>query len=1106
MKKLILLMFCMVLLVGTVSAFDFDNSIRYEKNDMKVTIENAFGLPFFGSDLGSLELKSHKTVNEVLTFGYGAEEVVMYYDFTGWDLYQNGLGEVEFKDLNTGKTIDRDYSFVYWGEKERDTYTKFCQNIALANTTIIQDCNSIVDGTEQYFDWLPYNSRDIPKEDVRIGLKTYVQKDDRIDGVWTIAGEKLSRHATWTAELTVGLVAYYPFNSSSGTTAYDRYGSHNGALQFMEGNEWVVGHLGNAIDMGTADEHIDVDSSSDFNFADAFSISVWVEPDATDADGRIVYMIGAGPKGFHLSQNPNGNGNWRFSVYADGEDVINSTSPPSGSYEHIVVTRLANGTLTMYIDSVAQIDVETSTGETGNTVLVIGATDGPETEFNGEIDELGFWNRSISQAEIDELYNSGTGITYSSDVATFELSTPIEAFNSSVSTIEFSGRVYLAATVDNVSLIIDGVYNETNSSGLDNVYYNFSKDIADGDYNWTYESCDDTNTCTNLTARNFSIDTTTPVLYLTEPRGTILLGDAGVNETLLWNVTDSDLDECWYDYDFTNVSVVCTLNITTFILTPQRNITFWANDSGAHKIGNYSTWEYDAFVNSFTYNASSFVTEQETFYVNLTTNGSSLTDGELIYDGTSYAATITNIAGNVYNISRAIDIPLNNETKDFNFNYTLGGVEYNTTTQTQLINKTEFGLCNATLIEQYINFTFKDEESDVNINATVDASTWNYWLGNGSIYKTMLYSNTSLNYDYTFCLDAGNRTLNNNVSFQFASIGYPQRTYTSTNYLTNTTTNQTLYLLANADGIYTTMQVVDGTLQSVIGVNIVVERQFAGVWTIIGEDVTDDSGSATFWVNPDYDHRFTFTSDDCTGTVTTIRPTQSLYTQQLSCADTSPDEYISSLLGIQYDITPKVLPWLSENTIYAFTFNVTANLSNLVSYYMNITDADGNELNATLGTTNTGGNLTVLVDTTGHNKLYGYFYIDVGNGTTLIDPFIWNARDVEPGRGSIYTFFINLKDAEVDIEDNYNNLMLIFFVFFVSLAAFTYSTGMELNQPGICLFIIFFFVLLMSVSGYLTVNFTTIEANKNTFIDQYGIGLVVLFLTAGYSLGQWGKS
>ncbi len=45
MKKVFLIMFCIILLVGTVSAevFTFDNRLDYTNNDLKVTIINTLG-------------------------------------------------------------------------------------------------------------------------------------------------------------------------------------------------------------------------------------------------------------------------------------------------------------------------------------------------------------------------------------------------------------------------------------------------------------------------------------------------------------------------------------------------------------------------------------------------------------------------------------------------------------------------------------------------------------------------------------------------------------------------------------------------------------------------------------------------------------------------------------------------------------------------------------------------------------------------------------------------------------------------------------------------------------------------------------------------------
>ena len=133
-------MFCMIILVGTVSAFDFDNSLRYEKQDMKVTFENVWGLPFFGSDLGTAELKSHSSVNEIKKVGAG-NQVVMWYDFDFKNKYKDGLGIVYFTNKKNGEIIDRDFEYVYVFVKNTKKYW-FEQQFERSTTEFIYSRNS----------------------------------------------------------------------------------------------------------------------------------------------------------------------------------------------------------------------------------------------------------------------------------------------------------------------------------------------------------------------------------------------------------------------------------------------------------------------------------------------------------------------------------------------------------------------------------------------------------------------------------------------------------------------------------------------------------------------------------------------------------------------------------------------------------------------------------------------------------------------------------------------------------------------------------------------------------------------------------------------------
>ncbi len=53
MKKILMFMFVMIMLVSTVTAFNFDNTRRYDETTRTATIENAFG---FGKDIATIQL------------------------------------------------------------------------------------------------------------------------------------------------------------------------------------------------------------------------------------------------------------------------------------------------------------------------------------------------------------------------------------------------------------------------------------------------------------------------------------------------------------------------------------------------------------------------------------------------------------------------------------------------------------------------------------------------------------------------------------------------------------------------------------------------------------------------------------------------------------------------------------------------------------------------------------------------------------------------------------------------------------------------------------------------------------------------------------------
>ena len=198
MKKILMLMFSMVLIIGSVSAWDWDNWIGYEDEDMTVIFENAFGL---GSKLGKAKLTSHISITEVKNVIRGKDRVPMYYDFYNWKKqYNKGLGEVEFTDMTTGKKINKEYKFVYavYEDYNKPIYDTNCEekiiNYPNASFSTVEVCNEeIIDYqlTKRLARWEELTNKDIPKGEIRIGIMVDVESGEHIDAVWTIAGKKV---------------------------------------------------------------------------------------------------------------------------------------------------------------------------------------------------------------------------------------------------------------------------------------------------------------------------------------------------------------------------------------------------------------------------------------------------------------------------------------------------------------------------------------------------------------------------------------------------------------------------------------------------------------------------------------------------------------------------------------------------------------------------------------------------------------------------------------------------------------------------------------------------------------------------------------------------
>ena len=142
-----------------------------------------------------------------------------------------------------------------------------------------------------------------------------------------------------------------------------------------------------------------------------FSISAWVNPNVSQAGYPVIFntRVVDSPdiSGFTFGVN----GDQLF-VYADTFLIASAGSIPANVWSYVTLVRSGDD-LSVYVNgssvasgSVAGYDF------TQSGASVAGFQTASTWYWNGNIDEVGVWNRALTSTEITQLYNSGTGLTY----------------------------------------------------------------------------------------------------------------------------------------------------------------------------------------------------------------------------------------------------------------------------------------------------------------------------------------------------------------------------------------------------------------------------------------------------------------------------------------------------------------------------------------------------------------------------------------------------------------------------------------------------------------------------------------------------------------------
>ena len=206
---------------------------------------------------------------------------------------------------------------------------------------------------------------------------------------------------------TAGLVAHWPFDEASGSSAADVAGdAHDGAL--LGSPRWTEGAVGGALAFGAAADRMSIPDHPDLDFGASLTIAAWLRPDRKGTQ----YVVRKGrygeSDGYALNLSSSGKLFARFNQHSEGNafKLLSSRPYPTDGTTWIHAAMTFDGQeIRLYLDGALDVSLAAPGLVIAQNAepLSVGAQMDGLRPFDGSIDELRLYDRALSAAEVQEL-------------------------------------------------------------------------------------------------------------------------------------------------------------------------------------------------------------------------------------------------------------------------------------------------------------------------------------------------------------------------------------------------------------------------------------------------------------------------------------------------------------------------------------------------------------------------------------------------------------------------------------------------------------------------------------------------------------------------------
>lgn len=221
-----------------------------------------------------------------------------------------------------------------------------------------------------------------------------------------------------------GLLSYWKLDEASGNTL-DSKGSVTGTVVSATQNQ--PGKINTSYFFDGDNDYVNFGNNLDFERTDTRSFQFWMNQPATPTVHRA--FMGKTNAGTHVGfdmgiRGDIANDPLEFELRGSSTFLVARAVPNTawdGNYHHIVMTYAGTSLVSgvkIYQDGVSLTvtdpgtDLSQNITNTGNLLLGIFIEALLISDFLGNIDEVGVWNRVLAQSEVTELYNGGAGLPY----------------------------------------------------------------------------------------------------------------------------------------------------------------------------------------------------------------------------------------------------------------------------------------------------------------------------------------------------------------------------------------------------------------------------------------------------------------------------------------------------------------------------------------------------------------------------------------------------------------------------------------------------------------------------------------------------------------------